>query len=271
MCHILKFVSFINKNNDIPFIVKKKLFNAALMSTILYGCESWINGDLKPIVKLYNWGIKQLLGVRKSTCNDLCYLEVGMPTLKAIVMDKQRKFFKSMWRERSGMGDDPWVHVMKLTLEYNSPTSKYLSDLISIDKDDIKEDLLNLKQGVRESNSSRRLTYKSLNSELGVHDAYTKKININDRYRISFTRLRLSSHNLAIETGRWNRRGRGLLPVEERLCLCGEVQTELHVVESCPVTYDIRTHYNINSFQQILDNDVQTTVKIAHSILGCYQ
>ncbi|XP_068242383.1 uncharacterized protein [Palaemon carinicauda] len=94
MCHILKFISFVNKNNDVPFYVKKKLFNDALISTILYGCESWINGDLKPIVKLYNWGIKQLLGVRKSTCNDLCYLEVGMPTLKAIVRDKQRKFFK---------------------------------------------------------------------------------------------------------------------------------------------------------------------------------
>ena len=107
MCHILKFISFVNKNNDVTFFVKKKLFNAALMSTVLYGCESWVNGDLKPIVKLYNWGIKQLLGVRKSACNDLCYLEVGMPTLKAIVMDKQRKFFKSMWRERNEMVDDP--------------------------------------------------------------------------------------------------------------------------------------------------------------------
>lgn len=27
----------------------------------LYGCESWMNGDfLKPLIKLYHWGIKQL-------------------------------------------------------------------------------------------------------------------------------------------------------------------------------------------------------------------
>ena len=68
MCQILKFVSFLNKNKDIPFYVKKKMFEAALMSTILYGCESLLEGDLRPIAKLYNWGIKQLLGVRMTTC-----------------------------------------------------------------------------------------------------------------------------------------------------------------------------------------------------------
>lgn len=76
MCHVLKFVSFLKKNRDVPFYVKRRIFDAALMSSILYGCESWLDGDLKPVIKLYNWGIKQLLGVRISTCNDLCYCEV---------------------------------------------------------------------------------------------------------------------------------------------------------------------------------------------------
>lgn len=30
MCHLLKFVSFIRKNNDVPFIVKRRVFDAAL-------------------------------------------------------------------------------------------------------------------------------------------------------------------------------------------------------------------------------------------------
>lgn len=77
MCHILKFVSFLRKNIDIPFYVKKKMFEAALISSILYGCESWFDGDLRPAEKLYNWGIKQLLGVRMTTCTDICYLELG--------------------------------------------------------------------------------------------------------------------------------------------------------------------------------------------------
>ena len=81
LCQVLKFVSFVKKNNDIPFIVKRRVFEAALMSSLLYGCESWVGADLKPIVRLYNWALKHLLGVRKSTPNDVCYAEVGHPSL----------------------------------------------------------------------------------------------------------------------------------------------------------------------------------------------
>ena len=37
ICHDHKFISFCHKNNDIPFYVKMKVFNAAVMSHILYG------------------------------------------------------------------------------------------------------------------------------------------------------------------------------------------------------------------------------------------
>ena len=47
MAHVNKFVDFLKKNYDIPFIVKKRIFHAALMSSILYGCESWLN--LRPV------------------------------------------------------------------------------------------------------------------------------------------------------------------------------------------------------------------------------
>ncbi len=47
LCHVLKNVSFVRKNNDLPFIVKRRVFKAVLMSSILYGCESWVNADYK--------------------------------------------------------------------------------------------------------------------------------------------------------------------------------------------------------------------------------
>lgn len=96
MPHVLKFVSFIKKNNDIPYFVKRRVFDAALMSSILYGCESWLNADLKPMIKLYNWCLKELLGVRKKTCNDLCYVEAGYSPLQHLVQYKQHKFVKNM-------------------------------------------------------------------------------------------------------------------------------------------------------------------------------
>ena len=65
MCQALKFVSFCQKN-DIPFYVKNKVFHAAVMSTILYGCESWLNGNIRPMENIYNICVKHLLGVRKT-------------------------------------------------------------------------------------------------------------------------------------------------------------------------------------------------------------
>ena len=71
LCQVSKFVSIIRKNNDVPFIVKKRLFDAAQISALLYGCESWVGADVKPIIKLYNWCMKELLGVRRATVNCL--------------------------------------------------------------------------------------------------------------------------------------------------------------------------------------------------------
>ena len=73
-------------------------------------------------------------------------------------------------------------------------------------------------------------------------------------HRQAFTRLCVSTHSLAIETGRWNRGGRGRLPVEERLCECGEVQDEIHVIETChcPRREDIRRDYGFTTYQELI-------------------
>lgn len=57
VCHIPKFVSFVN-----------------------YTLWTRVMGEphLKPIITLYHGGVKQLLGVRMSACNEACYLELGM-------------------------------------------------------------------------------------------------------------------------------------------------------------------------------------------------
>ena len=55
----------------------------------------------------------------------------------------------------------------------------------------------------------------SLNPDLEYDSMY------DERKRMDFSRLRLSSHRLAVETGRWSR-----VPADRRLCACGLVQTE---------------------------------------------
>ena len=272
MCHALKFISFVNKNNDIPFTIKKKVFDAALMTTMLYGCESWLNGDIKPIDKLYKWCVKQLLGERKTTNNDVCLVELGMPPLKAIVKAKQRKFFSKMWIERNETDRDPLIHAMRIVLNYNDCVSRDIRDMISNNINDVDIAIDTLKSKIENSDSNKLTIYKLVNAQLDVHEIYTKNIKVNEIERMSWTRLRLSAHSLAIEKGRWNRRGRGRLPIEERLCPCGQVQTESHVIESCVLSSQIRHTYNFATVNDlmVIRTDYISVCSIIHKLLSIY-
>ena len=273
MCQALKFVSFCLKNNDVPFYVKKKVFHAAVMSSILYGCESWLNGNIKPMEKLYNMCIKHLLGVRKNTTNTLCLVELGCPPLKALVAQRQRKFFKRMWAERVNMIDDPFFFAIQLVRNSNISTGRHINDLINNDFDDVGQSMNNLHQEIINSQSSKCIYYKEINPNMHIHDIYINKSTVNELERISWSKLRLSAHSLAIETGRWNRRGRGRLPIDERLCQCGLVQTEFHVFEECVLSQHFRQMYNVTSLFNLVSErqDLPEVCHIVHSILNIYK
>ena len=242
------------------------------MSAMLYGCESWLNGDLKPMEKLYKWCIKQLLGVRKTTNNDICLVELGFTPLQALVKAKQRPFFQKMWLERNAIVNDPLMHAIQVTLSYNDSMSRYLRDMTRNNINDIEEAQSVLKTKIMNSNSNRLIFYKSINPIFDIHDIYTKNCNVNEIQRVSWTRLRLSAHSLAIEKGRWNRRGRGRLPVEERLCPCGQVQTEAHVIENCILSLQLRQTYDVTTAKDLMldRTDYAMTCSIIHKLLSLY-
>lgn len=274
MAHFHKFIAFIEKNNDLPFIIKKRVFDACLISAILYGCESWFNGDVKPISKMYNWALKHMLGVRRTTCNDVCYLESGYVPVNVIVKSKQRKFFVNMYRERLGMLDDPFAFVLNLVLNSRYNTRKYIYNLINeVDINDYQQEVQLMKNKIERSESSRRVVYRSvINTNLAVHDIYTKRHNINELHRVAFTRFRVSSHSLVVETGRWNRRGRGRLPMDERLCPCGQVQTEEHVISHCPLSQNLRDEHVFTDISDLLSERFsnERVCKIIYDILNIY-
>lgn len=76
-----------------------------------------------------------------------------------------------------------------------------------------------------------------------------------------FTRMRLQSHRLKIETGRWSRQ-----PVENRLCECGAVQTEEHVLTTCPKIENIR-----NRFTNVNFSDITAVFADEHAFEICYE
>ena len=89
-------------------------------------------------------------------------------------------------------------------------------------------------------NSSPKLDYYAKFKENFCYEDYLDKSK-NDTLRQSFSRLRLSSHSLEIETGRYNGVDR-----MNRLCkLCNQnlVETEYHFLLCCTQYRDIRIKY----------------------------
>ena len=77
---------------------------------------------------------------------------------------------------------------------------------------------------------------------------------------------------LVVETGRWNRRGRGRLPMEERLCSCGEIQTEIHVINNCPLSQHFRDEYEFTDISDLMCEKFSNEIvcKIIYNILNLY-
>ena len=82
-------------------MVKKRVFDAALMSAILYGSESWLAASaVKTANPVYLSCVKNLLGVRKTTPNELCLVETGLPSLREKLCEAQRRTLKQLIDER---------------------------------------------------------------------------------------------------------------------------------------------------------------------------
>ena len=118
--------------------------------------------------------------------------------------------------------------IYRLCQNVNTPGFRFLSrnSDVRTGEDPLRE----IKTLIREksNNATKFRTYLTeLNSNMTVHDIYKTLKLIPDYKREAFTRIRVMSHNLRIETGRWSR-----TPTEQRVCQCDgdKVQTEQHVL-----------------------------------------
>ena len=223
-----KLFIFLASNYDAPFTVKKRVVEAAFMSSILYGCESWLNISLKPVETIYNQTIKALLGVRPSATNSLCIIEGGFKPLAGLVKDRQKKFFEKM-AERPYHHEDPFTLALEMVRDMHKPMNTYITS-IKNGSDFATKELEEIKDTVTHSTRTKFRTYLQLNPDLIVHSLYMRDTPIIPDYlRITFSRYRLSCHRLRVET--WRYRG---IAHDQRLCVCGlGVQDELHIF-SCP-------------------------------------
>jgi len=122
---------------------------------------------------------------------------------------------------------------------------------------------------INTSDRSKYVTNKTIKPDLTIHQVYTRDIRtvtLTPEYlRMSFTRMRLSSHRLRIGTGRWAR-----LPRDQRLCRCGAVQDERHVLQDCELAHHLRGGNNMTFPDVLRDASDTLQFQAIHDILSFF-
>jgi len=90
-----------------------------------------------------------------------------------------------------------------------------------------------------------------------------------EKFRMSLSRLRMSSHRLKVETGRWQKPT--AIPFNERKCtVCLKLEDEFHFLLECPLYKDLRKTYvkkyywkNTNklTFNELITSENETVIK----------
>ena len=148
---------------------------------------------------------------------------------------------------------------MQKALEYNNDLNPFIN-LIS----DTREKAL-------EGQKFNTYMYE-LNVPLNFHPIYSANVFVPDYLRQSFSRLRLMSHNLKIETGRWSR-----IPRIACVCQCNNtaIQSENHVLIECSLTQNLRLRYpdlNYRDLSSLLGESIHLLpmCKYIHEVLEFY-
>ena len=272
MKHFSKFYIFLSKNTNAPMIVKTKVLESCVCSALLYNCETWGDANILKLEKKYTDTLKYMLHLRKQTCNEFPYIELGLMTLKAVIKRRQYRFYKNITTGK----DWPLLrHIMRQSRDVSTNYIKYYDDLLQRygnEEELIQDEIQKQKECILEKGrkgKSKYMSYIAMNPHL-------KKSNIYEFFLSTSTlqnviRLRTVSHSLAIETGR---HGRNRKPLAERLCHCGEVESEEHFIQKCMTYEHIRRKYNINQesdISEVLESDnIVKYVNDLHQIRSVY-
>ena len=237
-----------------------QLFDAFVGSILNYSCEIWGFGKCKDIERIHLKFCKILLKVKSSTCNVGVYGELGRYPLYINRYSRIIKFWCHVLQSNNILilklynslvascnnGKTNWAKGVKTLLDnygfsyvWHNPFSVNLNTfhlhfkhkVIDVFKQTWYNDV---------NNSRSLILYKSFKQSFEFEHYLSA---LPKKFRIVLSQLRLSAHQLRIETGRYsqNRVDRVL-----RLCtLCdrSDIEDEYHFVLICPVYSQIRQKY----------------------------
>lgn len=229
------------------------VFDTYVKSVLCYGAEIWGFHKGPDVERVHINFCKRILGVRKNTCNSAVYYELGRIPLDIYRKRRILKYWLKLRKSNNCIlsacyqdmveNKDPWV-MSKINEMYTLG----LADLFhSNQKDSILLDITYnrmcdiFKQKAISDicKSPKCMLYKHLVDYFCLQGYLKKPIHV--KYRKAISCLRLSAHNLKIETGRYE----NLIRSDRKCVLCNlnDIEDEFHFLFICPVFHDLRNKF----------------------------
>ena len=241
---------------------KLDLFDKLISPILNYSSEVLGFIQAKSIERVHLQYCKKLLGVRKTTQNDFVYGELGRTTFITkryfiilkywfmILATDENEYIKMVYKLMlSDLDRFPnkvnWASLVRnllMSLGFNNVwldqgVGNY-GGFITVLKQRLTDNFIQNWHS-RLEDSSRAIFYKSIASF--QFQPYLLTLNIS-KFCNAISKLRMSSHRLEIEAGRWVRVNR--VPVNERKCtLCNVIEDEYHFVIECQWYTELRKKY----------------------------
>ena len=221
------------------------MFQACFCSVILSNCETWGPRIPKKVYVLYHQGIKLALKVRNCTPTSLIFVESRQPSVTAIIIKRQLKFWTNLNKDEGtelynlierSKGTKYVKHYINLQTQYPSPKEAYET----INSKFYLEKWNEIKQA--EPQRTKMKTYHEIYDNANILPKYSLSLNRNNiSVQSNLTSYVMSSHNLECEKGKWIRTPKG-----ERYCKqCNNnIEEDLkHFLFECTYFQHIRNRY----------------------------
>ena len=259
---VFKLGSYLNKFTDFSPQHSLELFDKLITPILNYSSEVWGFNKGIQTERIHLRFCKRLLGVKQSTQNNFIYGETGrisyinkryMNIIKywlKICTASNNKYIKKVYDmlniyNESHINTVNWVSQVRTLLSTHGFFEVWLNQgvgdinlFLNVFKRRVDDNFIQ-KWSTELNESSRALFYRQFSSY-----EFAKYLNIINiaKYRTAFTRLRLASHRLEVECGRW--RKPVSVPFQDRKCKqCNTLEDEYHFLIECKNYIELRKAY----------------------------
>lgn len=249
-------------NIELSVLQKCKLFDSLVGSILNFGAEIWGSHEGSECELIHTKFLRRILGVKKNTNLTALYGETGripLVVFRKVLMIKywikilgqsNSSLVKKMYINLKADVDSNinykgknWAYQIKCILQQHGFEYVWVQQSeIDIPYKTIKQRIFDMyfQKWYSDINNSSRLVSYCIYKHNFNFEKYLESITEN-KYKVALARFRTSSHELRIETGRYDD-----TPRNQRLCKsCNmqKIEDEYHFLLVCPNYRDLRKKY----------------------------